>query len=96
MKRNLSLPVKLLCAVLALAICLPLAACSGFGSSSGNSSTSDEAKTTEADYAEKLFDTGSVHEIDITITAEDLADLKANPTAKTKYKTDITIDGETV
>ena len=25
-----------------------------------------------------------------------MADLKANPTAKTKYKTDITIDGETV
>ncbi len=96
MKRNLSLPVKLLCAILALAICLPLAACSGFGSSSGNSSTSDEAKTTEAGYAGKLFDTDSVHEINITITDEDWADLKNNPTAKTKYKTDITIDGETV
>lgn len=57
MERNLSLPVKLLCAVFALALCLPLAACGVSKGSSVSSSTSDEAKEAEAGYAEKLFDT---------------------------------------
>lgn len=51
---------------------------------------------TTTEYETKLFDTGSVHQIDISISDEDWADLKENPTDKTKYTADITIDGETV
>ena len=43
-----------------------------------------------------LFDTNSVHKTEVTLTAEDWADLKANPLAKTKYHADVTIDGNTV
>lgn len=50
----------------------------------------------ESTYAEKLFDTGYVHEINIEISEEDWADLLDNPTDKTKYKANVTIDGEEV
>ena len=40
-----------------------------------------------------LFDTGYVHMIDITISENDWTDLNATPTAKTKYETNVTIDG---
>lgn len=95
MMKKLSLSVKILCLILALAINLSLAACGG--SSDGGTSGEDE-KTVSAssDYSTKLFDTSYVHTVNITISDDDWADLKANPTAKTKYKTDITIDGETV
>ena len=52
---------------------------------------SDDAN---GDYQSTLFDTGSVHKIDITLSDEDWDDLLDNPTDKTKYKADIVIDGE--
>lgn len=48
----------------------------------------------EMDYAEKLFDPSFVHSIELSMAPEDWDDLKANPLLKTKYHTDITIDGE--
>ena len=95
MIKKLSLSVKIVCLILALTISLSLAACSG---STGSSTPDEAAKTASAssDYSSKLFDTSYVHTINITISDDDWNDLKANPTAKTKYKTDITIDGETV
>lgn len=47
-------------------------------------------------YASKLFDTSYVHKINIKINATDWSDLLKNPTKKTKYKANVTIDGETV
>ena len=43
-----------------------------------------------------LFDTGVVHTINVEISEEDWADLKANPLNKTKYRANVTIDGTTV
>lgn len=48
------------------------------------------------EYVSKLFDTGVVHSIDIEIAEEDWADLLENPTDKTKYEVNITIDGEKI
>ena len=93
--RNISLSVKFFCMILVLVISFSLTACG----TSQNSSTTDEAAKTilaSSDYSSKLFDTSYVHTVDINISDEDWEDLKANPTAKTKYRTDITIDGETV
>ena len=70
--------------------------------SSDNDSTPDEAEINassqhaEIAYEDKLFDTSYVHTINIAIAEDDWADLQKNPTAKTKYETDITIDGETI
>ena len=62
-----------------------------------NKKASSESGTSDtSSYAGKLFDTSLVHEINIEISDEDWADLKENPLAKTKYKTNITIDGETM
>lgn len=49
-----------------------------------------------ADYDQKLFDTTYIHEIDVTLSQEDFKDLLENPTNKTKYNADVSIDGETV
>ena len=57
---------------------------------------SSKTQITDTSYAEKIFDTSYVHEINIEISEEDWEDLKANPTEKTKYKTNVTIDGETI
>lgn len=59
------------------------------------SSTSDTTENTEPEYANMLFDQSYVHTIDVDISDEDWADLLANPTNKTKYQVNITIDGET-
>ena len=55
-----------------------------------------EAADSTSTYETTLFDTSLVHTIDITISEDDWADLLENPTEKTKYEVDITIDGETV
>ena len=49
--------------------------------------------TAETAYEDKLFDPSFVHNIEINMSPEDWADLKANPLLKTKYRTDIIIDG---
>ena len=47
-----------------------------------------------SDYAETLFDTSYIHEINVEIAKEDYDDLLKNPTDKTKYTVDVVIDGE--
>ena len=69
--------------------------------SSENASSSADSSTTESavdenSYEAKLFDTSYVHTIDIEISDEDWADLLENPTDKTKYEVNVTIDGEKV
>ena len=63
--------------------------------STDNASEKKEDSTNAA-YADKLFDTSRVHTIDISVSDEDWADLKQNPTEKTKYHANVTIDGETL
>ncbi|MBR5943784.1 MAG: CotH kinase family protein, partial [Lachnospiraceae bacterium] len=55
-----------------------------------------DKETATSEYASKLFDTSYVHTINIEISEEDWADLLENPTEKTKYKVNVTIDGETI
>ena len=54
-----------------------------------------EGSASELGYVSRLFASDRVHTVDIEISAEDWADLTANPTNKTKYKVNITVDGET-
>ena len=61
-----------------------------------DSATADNAKNTSAEYAESLFDTGYVHEINVEISEDDWKDLLENPLEKTKYKANVTIDGNRV
>ena len=72
---------------------MSFAACSKY---SDNGSKQDEASNAGAAYADKLFDVSFVHTVNITISEDDWTDLQENPTDKTKYHTDITIDGETI
>ena len=48
-----------------------------------------------AAYSDKLFDQSYVHQIDIRLADADWANLLADPTSKTKYTAQVTIDGET-
>ncbi len=54
--------------------------------------TTDSAPENTDDYANGLFDTSIVHTIDIEIADADWSDLLENPTDKTKYEVDVTID----
>ncbi len=56
-------------------------------------------KTSEPDRSldyNGLFDTNVVHSVNVEISEDDWADLKADPLSKTKYRVNVTIDGETV
>ncbi|MCR4888474.1 MAG: CotH kinase family protein [Ruminococcus sp.] len=64
--------------------------------STENLSNDKKSYSANAEYDSKLFDTSYVHQINITISEEDWSDLTSSPTSKTKYQTDITIDGETI
>lgn len=86
MKRSKNLFALVLCVSLLFTGC-------GSNSSSELSAAGDSQS---ASYAEKLFTTDTVHTIDVELSAEDWADLKENPTDKTKYKAAVTIDGETI
>lgn len=77
--------------LLAVVMLITMAACG----SPSNDKDEESGDTASCAYAEKLFDTGCVHTVDIEISDDDWADLLANPTQKTKYRTSITIDGET-
>ncbi|MGI6220895.1 MAG: CotH kinase family protein [Coriobacteriales bacterium] len=59
---------------------------------SGSVSTSNDAGS----YADLLFDTSRVHTIEVSMSDGDRADQLANPTDKTKYEADVTVDGETI
>ena len=67
-------------------------------SPSSQTETADEPekKTASAGYADTLFDTSTVHEINVELAEDDWKDLLANPLEKTKYKADVTIDGEKI
>ena len=78
-----------------------LGACKNSSESSSSSAqpaaTTDEAaKTSSANYADSLFDTGYVHKINVELSDDDWKDLKANPLNKTKYSANVTIDGNKV
>ncbi len=51
---------------------------------------------TTIDYTDKLFDNGYVHRIDVRLADGDWAGLLADPISKTKYASDIVIDGEAI
>ena len=68
----------------------------GCKNSSNKKEETEQVKAETLSYENKLFDTSYVHTINIEIDDDDWEDLKANPTQKTKYQADITIDGETI
>ena len=68
----------------------------GCKNSSNKKKETEQVKAETLSYENKLFDTSYVHTINIEIADDDWEDLKANPTQKTKYQVDITIDGETI
>lgn len=80
----------------ALSACLMLAGCAQNASSQSSSAASEVSSSSADSYENTLFSSDKVHTIDIELAADDWTDLKANPTDKTKYQADITIDGETV
>ena len=91
---------RIISGILALTLVFLLVACDGKESKKVNTSDNKKSSTSSTsdtvDYASKLFDTSYVHTIDISISDDDWNDLKANPLEKTKYKVNITIDGETI
>ena len=68
----------------------------GCKNSSNKKEETEQVKAETLSYENKLFDTSYVHTINVEIDDDDWEDLKANPTQKTKYQADITIDGETI
>ena len=100
-----SIPRRCFCLLLVLVFVLSLAACTAdpeenasredaqgetAGISGGGSETGDPT------VYNGLFDSGRIHSVDVTVSDEDWADLRANPTDKTKYHATVVIDGETV
>jgi spore coat protein CotH len=80
----------------ALSACLMLAGCAQNASSQSSSSASAVSSSSADSYENTLFSSDKVHTVDIELSADDWTDLRENPTDKTKYKADITIDGTTV
>ena len=62
----------------------------------GCTSASTNIENTVIEKTDDIFDTSYVHQINIEISNEDWEDLKANPLDKTKYKVNVTIDGNQV
>lgn len=56
----------------------------------------DETDAKNTDYDGGLFDPSKVHTIDISLSDEDWQDLLKQPQEKTKYRSDVTIDGELI
>ena len=79
---------------LLLSAAMLLSGCGILKSNKGSETAATSGISTK--YASKLFDTSYVHKINIKINASDWSDLLKNPIKKTKYKADVTIDGETV
>lgn len=59
-------------------------------------SQSATTNVSTTDGYEDLFTNDVVHQVDVGISEEDWADLLANPTEKTKYATNVVIDGTEV
>ena len=70
---------------LVLVSCLLCAGCAG-------RKTSGSAVSCE--YEQKLFSSGRVHTVDVTLAEADWADLLSHPLEKTKYAADVAVDGE--
>ena len=83
--------IKALSILLSAAMLLPLAGCKN----TGEEGAAPAQAETRAEYG-GLFDTNSVHKIEVSLSDEDWADLRANPLNKTKYHADVTIDGTSV
>ena len=76
----------------------------GCAQGSGNSNNAEPVPANDSNtvpdipvkesYETKLFDTGFVHKIEISIDEKDWNKQVADPTAKKKFKVDVTIDGE--
>lgn len=64
--------------------------------SNSDSAAELSGTTNQTSYADKLFDSSYVHSVNIEIADSDWNDLIENPLDKTKYETNITIDGETI
>ena len=71
--------------VLFMVMCMAMSSVTGCGKDAGTKA--------DTSYSTSLFDTTYVHKINVEIANEDWEDLKSNPTAKTKYSTKVTIDG---
>ena len=65
-----------------------------FFSCAGRADAAIRPGGTETAYADKLFDNGYVHRIDVRLADKDWAGLLADPISKTKYTAEIIIDGE--
>ena len=87
MKRTVSI-------ILAILMLVSISGCRNMASSKEKTGT--KASSANLGYETKLFDTGYVHTVDISISEDDWSDLLANPLDKTKYDVNITIDDETV
>ena len=55
-----------------------------------------ELEAADLSYEDKLFDHSYVHEMNVEISEADWSDLLKNPTQKTKYQVNVTIDGEVI
>ena len=75
---------------------LVLIMCSLLMLSGCNSTVEVTTDGTVEKKTDDIFDTSYVHEINIKISEEDWNDLITNPLDKTKYKVNITIDGNTL
>ena len=84
----------LLAFAMLLGVCMT--GCQSSAPSSETATADEPAKTASSVYADSLFDTSYVHEINVEIAEDDWKDLLSNPLEKTKYKADVTIDGEKV
>ena len=100
---------RLLGALLALSLLFSLSACGAQPQTASDPTqtaqpTAQDDRTQEpaqdaqtaADYGTLLFTTDRVHSVEVTIAEDDWADLRENPTDKTKYHATVTINGETV
>lgn len=84
--------------LIALMMSISLGACIFTGCKDDNNEQDEKTLVNDAvaGYESTLFDTSYVHEINVEISEEDWEDLLSNPTDKTKYTANITIDGEEI
>lgn len=83
---------RLICIILAALMLTPAAGALLGCNNDKNSYNYDE----NAPYSDTLFNTDYVHTVDVEISDSDWQDLNANPMNKTKYRVNVTVDGERV
>ncbi|WP_018213066.1 CotH kinase family protein [Desulfitobacterium hafniense] len=82
---------KLISLLISGLLLVSLAGCDSLSASAAQ--TQEQTGEASSGYAGTIFDTSYVHEINVAIAEADWADLLANPTEKTKYTVNVTIDG---